>query len=63
MNYKIDKESLELMLSDLGLEDFRVEVSADGYCEVIAKVCTYLITESAWQLTIYDLYLKSKQNT
>lgn len=63
MNYKIDKESLEFMLSDLGLEDFRVEVLANGYCEVITEVCTYLITESAWQLTIYDLYLKSKEQT
>ena len=47
MNYKIDKESLENMLYELGLENFEVKLSADGYCEVVTEDFTYLITENA----------------
>ena len=47
MKYKIDKESLENMLYELGIEDFRVMLSDDGYCEVVTENYTYLITENA----------------
>lgn len=43
--YKIDKEGLQELLNDYGIEA-EIILTSDGYCEVKTEDSIYLITES-----------------